>query len=56
MTVEKWIDEHLFAVGHKPVRIIYADTNKGAGVHWIVFKDCEIVKVKVTSTYIFIYV
>ena len=59
MTVERWIDERLFAVGHKPIRfirIIYADTNKGAGVHWIVFKDCEIVKIKITSTYIFIYV
>lgn len=56
MTVERWIDENLIAVGRKSVRVIYADTNKGAGVHWIAFKDCEVKRVKITSVCIFIYI
>ena len=56
MTVEKWIDEHLAVIGHRPIRVIYADTHKGTGTHWIVFKDCEVAKIKITSTYVFIYV
>ena len=56
MTVSEWIDENLNKYPYKTIRMMNIQTNKGYGCHWIVFKDCEIDHVKITSQWIFIYI
>ena len=56
MTVNQWIDENTNICSHKIIRMIDKDTHKGLGCHWIVFKDCEVNSIKITSKFIFIFV
>jgi len=56
MTVNQWIDENINIYPHKIIRMIDKDTHKGCGCHWIVFKDCEVNSIKITSKFIFIFV
>ena len=56
MTVQQWINENINMYPRKIIRMIDKNTHKGFGCHWIVFKDCEINHVKITSKFIFIFI
>lgn len=56
MTVNQWINENANIYPHKSIRMIDKNTHKGYGCHWIVFKDCEIDHVKITSKFLFIFI
>lgn len=56
MTVNQWIDENKNIHFYKSIRMIDRNTHKGLGYHWLVFADCEIDHVKITSKFIFIFI
>ncbi len=56
MTISQWIDENKHCHPYQEIRLIDNTTHKGIGAHWILFKDCEIRRIKITSQWIFFYI
>lgn len=56
LTVSQWIEAYKDFYPNKIIRIIDSTTGKGTGTHWIIYKDFECLRAKITKEYIFLYV
>lgn len=57
MTVKDFIENYFNThTASKHIRLIDATTEKGIDSHWIHYEDSPILKTKVTSRYIFIFI
>jgi len=57
MTVREFIEDYFNTHSvSKHIRLIDATTKKGIDNHWIHYEDSPILKTKVTTRYIFIFI
>ncbi len=55
MTIEQWINIYLGFYPGKQIRILSANTSQYLG-HWLKYKNCECLRAKITTHWIFLYI
>jgi len=56
ITVNDWIDTHMEQIYGRKIRIIDAETHKGVGDMLMLYMDKKIKKVKITTSFLFIFI